>query len=73
MPSEEKITALIQTWLVLTSNSSLAMVLIWGWWLDNRMTESFMTALAKEYLVPTTWIPTGPHSQLAGLTKEPKR
>lgn len=34
------------------------------------MTESFMKALAKEQLVPTTWIPAGPNSQLAGLTKE---
>lgn len=48
------ITALIQTWLVLTSNSSLAMVLIRGWQIDKRITESFVKALAKEQLVPMT-------------------
>lgn len=48
------ITALVQTWLVLTSNSSLAMVLIQGWRIDKRITESFVKALAKEQLVPMT-------------------
>ena len=36
------------------------------------MTESFMKALAKEQLLPTTWIPAGPNSQLVGLTKNTK-
>lgn len=65
-----KITALIQTWLVMTSNFSLAMVSKWdwGWEMDKRMTESFLKALAKEQLVPTTWIPKGPKS--VSLTKE---
>lgn len=40
----------------------------WGWEIDKRMTESFMKALAKEQLVPTTWIPKGPKS--VSLTKE---
>lgn len=41
----------------------------WGWGVDSGMTESFTKALAKEQLVPTTWIPSGPNSQLVGLTK----
>lgn len=34
--------------------------------IDNRMTASFMKALAKEQLVPITWMLTGPNSQLVG-------
>lgn len=40
-----------------------------GLGVDSGMTESLTKALDKEQLVPTTWIPAGPNSQLAGLTK----
>lgn len=40
--------------------------------MDSGITESFVKVLAKEQLLPITWVTAGSNSQLVGLTKEPR-